>query len=115
MDLLINDNPESSELDAPATINSDNAATELALEKLRENLDTIFKYLVAVKAGKLEQDNEIGRLIQEAVYAVPRLDSASFDKNYNSQLEDMLLVVHLASLSARAQLDLADKITALLQ
>lgn len=53
MDYLINDNPESENLDAPASIDTDVDAVTKWLSRLNEELDPVNMYLVAVASGKV--------------------------------------------------------------
>ena len=51
------------------------------------------------------------RLLQQLVAAAPRLQAGSFEKMFNTSVQDMLTVVYLANLT-RTQLALAEKLQA---
>lgn len=43
-------------------------------------------------------DEKIGRFLMDTISLVPQLDSAEFEKMFNSSLQDLLMVTYLASL-----------------
>jgi translation initiation factor 3 subunit F len=113
VDALISGQPESKNLDAPATILSDFDSLESSIGKLLDMLETVKEYVSKVVDGKIQGDPEIGRAISNALAAVPNTDSASFEKMFTGSAQDLLMIVYLSNLT-RAQLALADKISALL-
>jgi translation initiation factor 3 subunit F len=105
IDTLINGNPESNELDAPATILTDLDHVELSLTSLRDNLETIQKY---VDEGNPEElDARIGSRLMNLLSKVPHIDP----KKFNGDIQDLLMVIYLANVT-RAQVALSDKICA---
>jgi len=115
-DALTNDLPDSeAQLDAPATISGERQTLDRGIARLMENLESMSKYVSAVNAGEVEGDNKVGRAIAHAIATIPRMEHSVFDKSYADYMEDLLLVTHLASISARNQLDILDKLTAFLQ
>ena len=64
-----------------------------------------------VKSKAQPADPAVVRLLQDVVAAAPRLPAAAFEKMFNSQVQDMLVVVYLANLT-RTQLALAEKLQA---
>ena len=82
---------------------------EVTTTKLLSTLDALSKYVAGVKAGSAMPDAEVVQLLQDAMTAAPRLPAQTFDKIFNSRVQDMLVVVYLANLT-RAQLTLAEKL-----
>jgi translation initiation factor 3 subunit F len=101
-------------LDAPATIVSDLEALANSLNQLHTMLGQVSTYVANVVDGKIQGDSEVGRAIVAALTSVPLLEAASFEKMFNNQVQDLLMIVYLANLT-RTQLALADKINGLLQ
>ena len=82
---------------------------QVTTTKLLSTLDALAKYVAGVKAGSATPDAEVVQLLQDAMTAAPRLPAQTFDKIFNSRVQDMLVVVYLANLT-RAQLTLAEKL-----
>ena len=61
------------------------------------------------KANVSSTDPGVLRLLQDVVASAPRMPSVQFDQMFNSQVQDMLVVVYLANLT-RTQLALAEKL-----
>jgi translation initiation factor 3 subunit F len=62
--------------------------------------------------GKISGDNAIGRALFKALSALPlpsTLDSTSFEKLFNENLQDLLMVMYLANIT-RTQLAVSNKI-----
>jgi len=113
VDALINGNPENDALDAPATILSDFENLYRSLTKLCSLLESVSKYVSAVKAGEIKGDIDIGRAISQAVAIVPHLTSDSFDKMFAKNIQDLLMVLYLTNIT-RTHLAVADRINHLL-
>ena len=64
-----------------------------------------------VKSKAQPADPAVVRLLQDVVAAARALPAAAFEKMFNSQVQDMLVVVYLANLT-RTQLALAEKLQA---
>ena len=64
-----------------------------------------------MKSKAQPADPAVVRLLQDVVAAAPRLPAAAFEKMFNSQVQDMLVVVYLAN-RTRTQLALAEKLQA---
>ena len=79
------------------------------VKKLLRTLEDVIEYVDKVRAGSTAADPEVAHLLQDMVAAAPRLPLAAFDKMFNSQVQDMLVVVYLANLT-RTQLALAEKL-----
>ena len=84
---------------------------QVTVKKLLRTLEGVSEYVTKVAQGALLPDAEAVQLLQDVMTAAPRLPAASFDKIFDSQTQDMLVVVYLASLT-RAQLALAEKLQA---
>ena len=82
---------------------------EVTTRKVLSTLDALSKYVANVKQGSAPPDAEVVQLLQDAMTAAPRLPLQTFDKIFNSRVQDMLVVVYLANLT-RAQLTLAEKL-----
>ena len=75
-----------------------------SVNELFKMVTTISDYVDAVVAGKIEKNSEVGLKIANAVGAVPHLDPESFDRMFNSSVQDLLMV---SSLSKLTQLQMA--------
>ena len=83
----------------------------MTIKKLLKTLDDVSAYVDEVTKGSTTADAEIISLLQKAVNAAPSLHSSAFDKIFNTQVQDMLVVVYLANLT-RAQLALSERLQA---
>ncbi|KAI9474871.1 maintenance of mitochondrial structure and function-domain-containing protein [Zychaea mexicana] len=92
-----------------ASLLSDMDHLEVAVGKLQEMLQRISEYVDSVVDGKEKPNNAIGRYIMDTVSVVPKVDSASFEKMFNSHLQDLLMVVYLANMT-RTQLSVAERL-----
>jgi len=97
--------------DASAASQSDVDSMELTIKKLLRTLEGVMEFVEKVTSGKAEADPKVVQLLQDLVASAPRLPTASFDKMFNSQVQDILAVVYLANLT-RTQLTLAEKLQA---
>jgi len=84
-------------------------SVESTVKKLLRNLEDVVSYVDKVKNGSQTAEPEVVRLLQQLVAAAPRLPTESFEKMFNTQVQDMLTVVYLANLT-RTQLALAEKL-----
>jgi len=82
---------------------------EITVEKLVGLIDHINDYVNKVLEGKISANNRVGRFLIDSISALPKLDSASVEKMFNSNLQDLLMVVYLSNLT-RTQLSLAEKL-----
>jgi len=82
---------------------------ENSVEKLIQLIDTVYDYVSKVLDGKVTPDNKIGRFLADAVASLPKFDLASWEKVFNNNLQDLLMVIYLANLT-RTQLSLAEKL-----
>uniref|UniRef100_A0A7S2B6V4 MPN domain-containing protein n=1 Tax=Haptolina brevifila TaxID=156173 RepID=A0A7S2B6V4_9EUKA len=86
-------------------------SVESTVKKLLRNLEDVVSYVDKVKNGSLTAEPEVVHLLQQLVAAAPRLPTESFEKMFNTQVQDMLTIVYLANLT-RTQLALAEKLQA---
>ncbi|KAK4277862.1 hypothetical protein QN277_015792 [Acacia crassicarpa] len=82
---------------------------EASMERLLALIDDIYKYVDDVVEGHALPDNNVGRLISDAVGSLPKLPASVFDKLLNDSLQDYLLLFYLSSIT-RSQLILAEKL-----
>ena len=80
------------------------------MANLSEMLEKASKYVDDVVEGKVEGSNAVGRRIADAVGNVPRIRPEAFDKMFNDNLQDLLMVMYLSNLT-KTQLTIAEKIT----
>lgn len=113
IDALINGTPDNDNLDAPATILSDMENLEASLEKLSSLISIVSEYVSKVKDGSIEGDEEIGMAVADAVAVIPHLNAEAFEKMFEQNVQDLLMVLYLANLT-RTHLALADRINGLL-
>eukprot|EP00824_Muranothrix_gubernata_P000355 TRINITY_DN10412_c0_g1_i1.p1 TRINITY_DN10412_c0_g1~~TRINITY_DN10412_c0_g1_i1.p1 ORF type:complete len:288 (+),score=58.22 TRINITY_DN10412_c0_g1_i1:141-1004(+) len=90
-------------------IMTDLESLEHALRNVLENIEVVSKYVDKVVTGEIVGDKGIGRFLADTVACMPKLDPESFDKAFNSSLQDMLLVAYLSNL-ARAQLAIMERL-----
>jgi len=114
IDALINGQADNDTLDAPASIWSDFDNLERSMNKLLDLLEALSKYTKkAMASGGKDGDPEVGRAVANALATIPHMDSAAFEKLFNSNVQDLLMVIYLSNLT-KAQLALADKMNSLL-
>jgi translation initiation factor 3 subunit F len=110
LDTIIHATDDSDDsLDAPSLLPKDSDALNASMSKFTEQLDTIGAYLSSVIDGRIQGDAVAGREIAAAIASIPSLDKATFEKMFSSNLSDMLLIAHLATI-ARTQVALADRL-----
>lgn len=80
---------------------------ELVVKKLLRTLESVMEHVE--KRGVGSTDPSVLRLLQDVVASAPRMPAVQFDQMFNSQVQDMLVVVYLANLT-RTQLALAEKL-----
>jgi len=77
--------------------------------KLLDALDKTRAYIEEVEAGKVKADPAIGRALSDTLSSIPKPDAADFNSMLDSNMQDMLMVSYLSSLT-RAQLALSEKL-----
>jgi len=78
-------------------------------DKLIERIGQTIEYVNGVLNGKATPNNEIGRSLMEVVGAVPQMDPSQLEKMLNCNMQDLLMVMYLASL-AKTQLSIGTKL-----
>ena len=95
--------------DELALVSSDAFALERSMERLLAMLETSSEFVDRVVAGETPADEKLGRYIADALAVVPRIRPEVFDKIFNGQLQDLLMVSYLSNLT-KTQLDIATKL-----
>ena len=62
-----------------------------------------------VVAGRRTATVPLGRYLMDTVAAVPKIDQTKFEQIFNTNLQDLLMVVYLSTLT-RTQLALAERL-----
>lgn len=82
---------------------------ENGIKKLIALLDESRDYVQHVLEGKEQPNVEVGRLLYDTLFSLPKVDTASFEKLYNKHVQDLLMVAYLSKLT-RTHLTFADKL-----
>lgn len=77
--------------------------------ELLNMVTTVSDYVDAVVDGKIKKNSEVGLKIANAVGAIPHLDPESFDRMFNSSVQDLLMVSSLSKLT-QLQMAIADQV-----
>jgi translation initiation factor 3 subunit F len=80
-----------------------------SMEKLLSMLHTCSTYVDAVVDGTTPPDDTIGRNLSETLSSVPRIQPDVFDKMFNDNLQDLLMVTYLSNIT-KTQLLIAEKL-----
>lgn len=88
-------------------------ALRASMERLLGMLETASAYVDGVVEGKTPADDAVGRKIEDALSAIPRIRPEVFDRMFNDSLQDLLMVTYLSNV-ARTQLTIAEKLNATL-
>jgi translation initiation factor 3 subunit F len=83
----------------------------VSMEQLLQLLETTSTYVDDVVAGTRVPDPKVGRDIADVLAEVPRIKSSIFEKVFHENLQDLLMVTYLSSIT-RTQLDIAEKLHA---
>lgn len=83
---------------------------ERSMRRLVEMLERTTAYVGDVVAGKETPDSETARAVADALAAVPRAAPEQFDKVFNDNLQDLLMVLYLSNLT-RSQLAITDHLS----
>ncbi|KAJ1909560.1 hypothetical protein IWQ60_011107 [Tieghemiomyces parasiticus] len=94
---------------APHHLLGDMAGLEQALIKLQAMLARVAAYVHKVVDGDTPANGVVGRYLMDLLAATPKIEAASFEKMFNSHLQDLLMVVYLSDLT-RTQLSVADRL-----
>ena len=93
----------------PATLPGDAAGLAASVRRLHALLEMAHAYAEAVAEGKQKPNAALGRMLADAVAAVPRLPRSAFDSLFNDAVQDVLLLMYLSNLT-RTQLQLAERL-----
>lgn len=84
-------------------------ALQQSMIKLLSMLNTCSSYVDAVVAGTTSPNDIIGRDLSETLSSVPRIQPEVFDKMFNDNLQDLLMVTYLSNIT-KTQLLIAEKL-----
>ena len=93
----------------PVAVASELENLERSVHRLEELLATVQTYVADVVAGRRPASVSVGRFLLDSVAAVPKIDQAKFEQIFNTNLQDLLMVVYLSTLT-RTQLALAERL-----
>lgn len=116
VDALINGQPDDNKLDSPATILSDVDNLYKSMSKLINMIGTVQQYCEKAyhKRDGFKGDPEMGRMILDALAAVPNYESPEkLSAIFNENIDDMLMITYLANFT-KTQSVLLNKINGLL-
>ena len=92
---------------------SEIAKLNLAISELLSSLDKTCKYVDDVVDGKIPMRHDVGKVLSNAVSAIPQIDTQQVEKMFDDSVQDLLMVAYLSSLT-RTQLAIAEKVNCLL-
>ncbi len=95
--------------DGLAPVDSRRSTLETSMSRLLGTLREVRSYVDGVVSGKHRGDPHIGRLIAASVASIPQMRPEAFVKLFDSNLQDLLMVTYLSSLT-KAQLSIAEKL-----
>lgn len=95
--------------DGLAAVDAQMASLETSMSRLLELLTEASDFVDQVVAGKAQADAEVGRRIADTLAVVPRMRPEAFAKMFDGNLQDLLMVSYLSSLT-RTQLAIAEKL-----
>mmetsp|Transcript_30217 Transcript_30217/g.70059 ORF Transcript_30217/g.70059 Transcript_30217/m.70059 type:complete len:296 (+) Transcript_30217:130-1017(+) len=84
---------------------------EGSMQRLLGMIEGASDYVDKVVSGEEKADNETGRRIADTLASVPRIRPEVFDKIFNDNLQDLLMVSYLSSLT-KSQLAIAERLNA---
>eukprot|EP00752_Nemacystus_decipiens_P005966 g5388.t1 len=92
-----------------ADVDSRMASLETSMQRLVTMLQQAEEYVGTVVDGKLPADPHMGRKLADTLAAVPRMRPEAFNRLFDDNLQDLLMVSYLSSLT-RTQLAIAEKL-----
>lgn len=92
-----------------AEIDSRMASLETSMQRLVSMLQQAEDYVGTVVDGNLPADPHMGRKLADTLAAVPRMRPEAFNRLFDDNLQDLLMVSYLSSLT-RTQLAIAEKL-----
>lgn len=81
----------------------------LSTERLVKKLEDCLEYVKGVLDGSRPADNELGQKLMAVVGSVPQMDPSKLEKMMNDNMQDLLMVLYLASLT-KTQLSVGTKL-----
>jgi len=78
-------------------------------DRLVEKLNECLKYVKNVLDGTIPADNEVGQKLMSVVGSVPQMEEGKLKKMMNDNMQDLLMVLYLASLT-KTQLSVGTKL-----
>lgn len=90
---------------------ADAHALEHSMMRLLQMLETASSFVDGVVDGEIKADDALGRHIADALAVVPRIRPEVFDRIFNGQLQDLLMVSYLSKVT-QMQLSIAAKLNA---
>ncbi|CAM9614191.1 unnamed protein product [Ascophyllum nodosum] len=93
-----------------AEVDSKMASLETSMQRLLGMLQQAEEYVGTVVEGKLPADPHMGRKLADTLAAVPRMRPEAFNRLFDDNLQDLLMVSYLSSLT-RTQLAIAEKLS----
>ncbi|CAM9583623.1 unnamed protein product [Ectocarpus sp. 8 AP-2014] len=92
-----------------AEVDSRMASLETSMQRLVTMLQQAEEYVGTVVDGKLPADPHMGRKLADTLAAIPRMRPEAFNRLFDDNLQDLLMVSYLSSLT-RTQLAIAEKL-----
>eukprot|EP01097_Dermamoeba_algensis_P002109 TRINITY_DN1838_c0_g1_i1.p1 TRINITY_DN1838_c0_g1~~TRINITY_DN1838_c0_g1_i1.p1 ORF type:complete len:352 (-),score=91.74 TRINITY_DN1838_c0_g1_i1:189-1199(-) len=88
---------------------SDLATLESSIRRLLKLITDVSNYVDNVVAGTTPGDTQIGRHLMETLALILKVDSNTFEKLFNSNLQDLLMTSYLSNIT-RTQLILSERL-----
>lgn len=89
-------------------------SVERSMGKLIGLLDEVTAYVQRVIEGKETPNVEVGRLLYDTLYSLPKVDAEQFETLFSKQIQDLVMIVYLSKLT-RTHLTLNEKLQSLVQ
>lgn len=97
--------------EAVSSMTHEMKSLEGSIQRLLDMIEQASEYVDQVVDGQQEADHEVGRRIADTLASVPRIRPEVFDKIFNDNLQDLLMVSYLSSLT-KSQLAIAERLNA---
>jgi len=97
--------------EALSTLPHELTSLETSMQRLLGMIELVSNHVDKVVSGEREADNETGRCIADTLASVPRIRPQVFDRIFNDNLQDLLMVSYLSSLT-KSQLAIAERLNA---
>jgi len=89
---------------------SDLESLHFSVKQLVAMIDTLSDYVKQVLDGGIVGNREVGRHLFASLAQLPKIDSASLERHFQTNVQDLLLIVYLSNLT-RAQLQISEKLS----